>query len=140
MKLNLENWEASTDKTKSLISRKLKYFHCLSHSLFYGPVQLDKRLIFKNFKTVKYIVLNLMYMLSNTRGGSRAVAISKMECIMRIVNGFQSLAIITKYSILDVATVLDPFLICCILWNLEEYQLLFSAIIFTLYFIIRRIL
>ena len=41
-------------------------------------------------------------------GESRAVATSKMECFMIIVNGFQLLTIITKHSILDVAAVLDP--------------------------------
>ena len=39
---NLENREASTEKTKSSISIKIWYFYCLNHSLFYGPPQLDK--------------------------------------------------------------------------------------------------
>ena len=43
-----------------------------------------------------------------SRGGSRADATSKMERFVIIVNGFQSLTVITKGSILDVATVLDP--------------------------------
>ena len=38
-------------------------------------------------------------------------ATSKMELFVIIVNGFQSLTIITKSSILDVAAVLDPPLI-----------------------------
>ena len=42
------------------------------------------------------------------RGGSRAAATAKMERFMIIVNGFQPLAIITKRSISDVATALDP--------------------------------
>ena len=42
------------------------------------------------------------------RGGSRAVAASKMERFVIIVNGFQPLAIITKSSILDVTAALDP--------------------------------
>ena len=41
-------------------------------------------------------------------GGSRAAATSKMECFVIIVNGFQPLTIITKYSVLDVAAALDP--------------------------------
>ena len=41
------------------------------------------------------------------RGGSRAAAISKMECFAIIVNGFQPLTIITKYSNSDVAAALD---------------------------------
>ena len=35
-------------------------------------------------------------------------ATSKMELLVIIVNGFQSLTMITKCSILDVAAVLDP--------------------------------
>ena len=46
--------------------------------------------------------------LVRSRGGSRTAATSKMECFVIIVNGFQPLTIITKRSILDVATVLDP--------------------------------
>ena len=42
------------------------------------------------------------------RGGSRAAAISKMECFVIIVNDFQMLTIITKRSVLDVAAALDP--------------------------------
>ena len=42
------------------------------------------------------------------RGGSRAAATSKMERSVIIVNDFQSLTIITKHSILDVAAALYP--------------------------------
>ena len=42
------------------------------------------------------------------RGGSRAAATSKMECFVITVNGWKSLTIITKHSILDVAAALDP--------------------------------
>ena len=41
------------------------------------------------------------------RGGSRAAATSKMECFVITVSVFQSLTIITKPSILDVAAALD---------------------------------
>ena len=44
------------------------------------------------------------------RGGSRAAATSKMEYFVIIVNGFQPLTLITKYSILDFAAALDPLL------------------------------
>ena len=40
------------------------------------------------------------------RGGSRTAATYKMELFVIIVNGFQSLTIITKSSISDVAEVL----------------------------------
>ena len=46
--------------------------------------------------------------LINYRGGSRTAATSKMERFVIIVNGWKPLTIITKRSILDVATVLDP--------------------------------
>ena len=52
--------------------------------------------------------LQLQISSTHTRDGSRAAATSKMECFVTIVNGFQPLTIITKYSILDVAAVLDP--------------------------------
>ena len=48
---------------------------------------------------------------SSSRGGSRAAATSKMECFVIIVNGWKLLTIIIKHSILDVAAVLDPFLL-----------------------------
>ena len=44
----------------------------------------------------------------NIRGRSSAVATSKMERFVIIVNGFQSLTIITKCFILDVAAALYP--------------------------------
>ena len=43
-----------------------------------------------------------------SRGGSRFTATSKMELFVIIVNNFQPLTIITKSSVLDVATVLEP--------------------------------
>ena len=42
------------------------------------------------------------------RGGSRAAATSKMECFVITFNGFQSLTIITKHPILEVAAAPDP--------------------------------
>ena len=38
----LKNWEASTEKMESSIPVKRRYFHRLSHSLFYEPLQLDQ--------------------------------------------------------------------------------------------------
>ena len=57
---------------------------------------------------------NLVYFVSYKmrfdlfRGGSRAAAACKMECFAIIVNDFQSLTIIKKLSILDIAAALDP--------------------------------
>ena len=45
-----------------------------------------------------------------TRGESRTVATSKMELFVAKVNGFKSLNILKKTSILDVAAALDPSL------------------------------
>ena len=42
-----------------------------------------------------------------TRGGSTTTATAKTELFVIIVNGFQSLTIITKCSILNVGAVLD---------------------------------
>ena len=53
----------------------------------------------------KHLPFNKSYFI---RDGSRAVATSKMERFVIIVNGFQPLTIITKRSILDVAAALDP--------------------------------
>ena len=48
---------------------------------------------------------------NKTRGGYWTAATSKMErFVIIIVKGFQPLTIITKHSILDVATVLNPLL------------------------------
>ena len=44
----------------------------------------------------------------SSRDGSRTAAISKMERFVIIVNGWKSLTIITKRSILDVTAALDP--------------------------------
>ena len=48
------------------------------------------------------------YRWDQIRGGPRAVATSKTERFVIIVNGFQPLTIITKRSILNVAAALDP--------------------------------
>ena len=45
------------------------------------------------------------------RGISRLAATSKVEHFVIIVNGWKPIIIITKSSILDVATVLDPPLV-----------------------------
>ena len=81
-------------------------------------IQKIKRLILLLFKEIIFylyfavhlrIQLYLRYIIS--RGGSRTAAISKMERFVIIANGWKTLTIITKRSILDVATVLDPPLI-----------------------------
>ena len=45
---------------------------------------------------------------NSVRGGSTAAGTSKVECFVKIVNGVQSLSIITKHSTFDVAAALDP--------------------------------
>ena len=50
---------------------------------------------------------NIFFVEDLFRGGSRAAATSKMERFVIKVNGFQPLTIISKRSILDVATALD---------------------------------
>ena len=46
------------------------------------------------------------------RDGSMTAAKSKMESFVITVNGYKPLTVITKLSILDVAAVLDPPMIC----------------------------
>ena len=53
-------------------------------------------------------LIQIFITLAVIRGGSSTAATSKMKRFMIIVNGFKPLTIITKHSILDVATVLDP--------------------------------
>ena len=65
-----------------------------------------------SFIPLSFILLSfLVQVRAISRGGSRTAATSKMEHFLIIVNGFQQLAIMTKSSILNVATVLDPSLI-----------------------------
>ena len=45
------------------------------------------------------------------RGGYRTAATFKIAVFLIIVNGFQPLTIITKFSVFDVASVLDPPLV-----------------------------
>ena len=56
------------------------------------------------------------------KSGSRAAPPSKVERFVMIVNGFQSLTIITKCSILDIAAVLDPPLVTDIFWSKFRFQ------------------
>ena len=58
----------------------------------------------KHYKYYEKIALKT----SLTRGGFRPAATSKMERFVIIVNDWKPLTIITKRSILDVATALDP--------------------------------
>ena len=64
---------------------------------------------YKTFETVEKLG-KLAYTIDDrgVRGGSRAAATSKVTHFVIIVNGFQPLTIITKWSTLDVAAVLDP--------------------------------
>ena len=87
--------------------------------------------------------INIQHKYMNVRGGSRAAATSKIERFVIIVNGFQPLTIITKCSILDVATVLDlplnVFIKSLFYLHLIVTMLKFSSpVIVTLAFIILK--
>ena len=56
------------------------------------------------------------------RGRSRTALTSKMERFAIIINGFQSLTIITKCSILDVTAALDPPLRQLGRWKREDVK------------------
>ena len=55
-----------------------------------------------------FLLVSHSHIIIKTRGGSRAAAISMMECFVIMVNGLKPLTITPKHSILDVAAALDP--------------------------------
>ena len=73
--------------------------------------------------------------ISHARGRSRAAATSKMEHFVIIVNGFKSLTIITKRSILDAAAVLDPPLHAALIIISIGRKQKFKRVIFRVIFI-----
>ena len=74
-----------------------------SSSFFLNILTETRNICFKNFK-ISYLLLFHFFI----RGGSRAAAISKMNCFVIIVNGWKPLTIITKRFMLHVAAALDP--------------------------------
>ena len=64
-------------------------------------------LSFQMFLKLFWFIARIGY---RSRGGSRTAATVKMKPFVIIVNGWKSLTIITKRSILDVAAALDPLL------------------------------
>ena len=72
------------------------------------------------------------------RCGSRTAATSKMELFVTIANGFQSLTISTKFSILDVEAVLYPPLIIQHWGWLEKKALLIKKVCMSTSFSIRN--
>ena len=95
--------------------------------LFYQNLENDIQTFNRKFLEEFHFQPSTFYFLWKcliiTRGGSRTTATSKMECFVITVNGFQSLTIITKRSILDVAVVLDPPLITKILRYYKKFSL-----------------
>ena len=77
-------------------------------------------------------VVNIPIIVYLCRGGSRAAATSKMESF--VIIAFQPLTIITKRSILDVATALDPPLLCLL------YMFVFIVFIYLYIFINTQII
>ena len=117
---NLENWEASAKKTKSSISIRLRYFHCLSHFLICGPLQLNKSCfqkidlnkLLKNcvthcFKFDAYVVIpNLLYYMK-----------------------FWNLSIATPYCNYSLLFILLLAAFCSAIWNLVDFELFFPVAI-----------
>ena len=62
----------------------------------------------------------------STMGGSRTAPTSKMERFVIIGNGWKPLTVITKCSILDAATVLDPPLQIPLNKTSQSIELVFS--------------
>ena len=86
-------------------------------------MQLPSKTLYQKVLSKKYLSAKMVVFLSCVmdrlqilllRCGSRAAATSKIEHFVIIVNGFQSLTIITKHSILDFAAALDPLLLLII--------------------------
>ena len=65
--------------------------------------------------------------LTSIRDGSRTAATSKVGHFVIIVNGWKSLAIMSKHSILGVAAVLDPPLRVATYMNIEKMYLIINA-------------
>ena len=67
------------------------------------------------------IMMMMMNRFCVNRGGSGTAATSKMEHFVIIVGGWKPLTIITKHSILDVPTGLDPPLIMAEQWKVLNF-------------------
>ena len=77
--------------------------------LLQKTITTTKYFFSKLVQYAKYVIKNgILPETTDSRGGSRTAAISMMECLAIIVNGWKPLTIITKRSILDVAAALDP--------------------------------
>ena len=123
----------STKFTNILFKQLLKIYQkyqCIENQCYVFvkrlPVTPTLPYIQNGLRIICSFILGLLrYSLCNlikySRGGSRTAATSKMEHFVIIVNGFQPLTIITKYSILDVAAVLDPPLYSISIFN--DYNL-----------------
>ena len=66
---------------------------------YFGTVPMTGPSVFQCYLSINYYI---------SRGGSRTAATSKIERFVIIVNGWKTLTIITKRSILDVTALLDP--------------------------------
>ena len=91
---------------------------------FYDETLENNNHGFKKWNNI--ISRNNYHVKTFSRGGSRTSATSKMGDFVIIVNGFQLLTIITKRSILDVATGLDPFLFSLLISRFANTKLKFQ--------------
>ena len=102
----MEKNPASWDYLSEVESRK-NSLHFWVHTLLYLNIWgVILQFSGENYRLEQLIVIREK--LQNTRGGSRAVATSKMERFVIIINGWKALTIITKRFIWDVAAALDP--------------------------------
>ena len=91
--------------TEEIINKKLHFLY--NDAWKYRSEKTSKLFL---FDTVHWLLI----------GGSRTAATSKKERFVIIVNGWKPLTIITKYSILDVASVLDPPLTTHFRWTITS--------------------
>ena len=81
-----------------------------------------------NFHNFSSCLLRRLRDLQTARDGSRTAATSEMERFVIIVNGFQPLTSITKRSILDISTGLDPPLIIIFVTKVIRLEFLSTTI------------
>ena len=92
--------DSHSDMSQNIVCVQLEKTGCFNHACIIQKFTIDN-------DSIKRAKMRDSLFSQFTRGGSRVVATSEMECFVIIVNGFQPLTITTKHSILDIAAALD---------------------------------
>ena len=110
---------------KSLIPVKLRYFHCLSHALFYEPVQLNKSCFQMNWSINFLKLCNTLFLIWCIRCYTQFVVIHNLLHYMN----FRRVSA-TSYSNYSLLCTLLLEVFSSTIWNLLEYKLLFPVVSF----------